>query len=566
MTRVLVTSLGAPSRGYSLSTYRLHNSDTAPWQGKFAGLAVRDLLGPFDNLIVLVTERSEKHLAEFKKAAGVRQARRVPVPEPLTEGDQYSAIDKIVGAVEEIATSDLPDIRITLDITFGFRSQPLLYFAALAFLKELQGAEVEHVVYAHRKDPARDEYEIVELTPAYEMIDWAYAVRTFVDSGDTGYLARILDRRVQMLRARGEPFKTVDDIRKCLSGFSNLVGAALPIELGNAAKSLLDKLDRRREELREAKIFWRLIDSLTEVGEQLSCSLLARNKATIPLTREVIEHQIRVTEWALSHNQIANVVAILREAAINLILLRRSSERWLDRSEREEAAYLLSSMERMMKRGDLRDRLTDFQQEFLAAFVRIRDHRNRMAHCGFTENRVSLTGLDDDIRNFVEVLRRGLDELQLPQQGTAHILVSPLGLSIGSLYTALLATQPDHLIALVTKKSRGSLKSVLEAASFPESETTVLDVKDPHAGFEEIPSLVSRAEDTIISARVVIGNITGGTTMMSEAVRAILEMARSYAVQTKTYAMVDRRPLEEQKRNPFVKGEAFQINGCVNDD
>jgi hypothetical protein len=139
------------------------------------------------------------------------------------------------------------------------------------------------------------------------------------------------------------------------------------------------------------------------------------------------------------------------------------------------------------------------------------------------------------------------------------VLFSPLGLSYGVLYSAILLVRPARLVVITSPQAIGNLHSATDAARFFHStfevETHMLD--DPLAGFKEARTLARLLCSSSDHTNVV--NLTGGTTVMQDCVRSLADNLRSQQKSVREVAVIDRRSHEDQKRSPLVVGELIEI-------
>jgi hypothetical protein len=140
------------------------------------------------------------------------------------------------------------------------------------------------------------------------------------------------------------------------------------------------------------------------------------------------------------------------------------------------------------------------------------------------------------------------------------ILFSPLGLNYGVLYSSILLVRPARLVIVTSPQAIGNLHSAIDAARFFHSkfevETHMLD--DPLAGFREARTLARLLCASADGENVV--NLTGGTTVMQDCMRSLIENLRSRNRGVREVAVIDRRPPEDQKRSPLVVGELIEVS------
>jgi hypothetical protein len=139
------------------------------------------------------------------------------------------------------------------------------------------------------------------------------------------------------------------------------------------------------------------------------------------------------------------------------------------------------------------------------------------------------------------------------------VLFSPLGLSYGVLYSAILSVRPQRVVVVTSPEAIVNLHTAIDAARFYhalfEVETHLLD--DPLAGFREGRKLARFLSVSADGKNVV--NLTGGTTALQDCVRSVGEILRERGSHVREVAVIDRRVPDEQKRMPLVLGELVEV-------
>jgi hypothetical protein len=155
----------------------------------------------------------------------------------------------------------------------------------------------------------------------------------------------------------------------------------------------------------------------------------------------------------------------------------------------------------------------------------------------------------------------------------AKTLLSPLGLSPGLLYSALMTIKPQRLVVLTSDQSAAGLREIIEKAAFTGS-IAVVKVTDPFNCFAEAGEMTTRILNLLVDDRpqtntdVICGqtsecqitvNLTGGTTALQFIIqRAGSELERSDH-EVSYIALVDRRGVTAQRENPWVVGELIEV-------
>jgi len=156
------------------------------------------------------------------------------------------------------------------------------------------------------------------------------------------------------------------------------------------------------------------------------------------------------------------------------------------------------------------------------------------------------------------------------------LLIVPLGLSPGVLYSAALLSRFDDLLILFSKETQPLLSSALneirKSKKILDQNIFTLLLGDAHTDFIPVNQLKNHKVESLNGNQSSIdrflseydcieGCITGGTTAMQYIIERLLDIAHSYGVfNTKRFALIDKRSQEEQKINPFVLGEKFLLD------
>jgi len=142
---------------------------------------------------------------------------------------------------------------------------------------------------------------------------------------------------------------------------------------------------------------------------------------------------------------------------------------------------------------------------------------------------------------------------------TGKVLLSPLGLSKGLLYSAICQVEPVEVVVVTSKDAEGAIPEILERARWAGASPRVLTMEDPHAGFEETERLKADALPSLLEAEEVVANQTGGTTAMQFVIQSICKELEKYDVPLEEVALVDRRSPEQQRTDPYQVGELVRL-------
>jgi len=135
-----------------------------------------------------------------------------------------------------------------------------------------------------------------------------------------------------------------------------------------------------------------------------------------------------------------------------------------------------------------------------------------------------------------------------------RVLFSSLGMSYGSLFSAIVLTKPDHVVVITSSKPAENVNKVIEKAKeyHPNFTLEFYTLEDPFTGFKEGRELAKRLASK--KGDENIANLAGGTTALQDSVKCLADLIGAREV-----AVIDRRSIGEQQANPFVVGELVEI-------
>jgi hypothetical protein len=549
--RILVTSIGTGQ--YSEVTYRLGDRT---WSTQFAPAALARLLPLAGHrALVLVTREARQRwydpLAEELREAGLTVE---PVDVPL--GRSENEILEIFSTLAERvpAGSDL-----SLDVTFALRHLPFVYLASLGYLQGLRGVRVSGAFYGAydlRNAEREREAPIIDITPLLQLLDWAYAVRAFATSGSVEAVASQMSALVGSLFRAGERPIALSHAKDAARRLALPLAEGLLLEAGREAAALCTAagdLAQSAGSPAARLALQALADSVAHWQRPLS-----PDKASIPLDAEELGRQLRLARWYLERGRMSVALGVLREWLVSaMILASGDTARWLDYgSRRKPMEAALNALGERTKRGVAAPR----EAEIASLWRSVADLRNKLAHVGMNEQWVS-----PSLRQVQALLDRcegaGADFFCLPGAPSATMLITPLGLSPGVLYSATVRVQPDQLIVLTSAAARPRIAEALARAQCAV-EPLVIELREPHVGFREVADMLS--EDLLrafVAVSRIVVNLTGGTTVMQYAAERLAAAAQQLGVLVQRVALVDRRPPAAQTDDPWRLGELVELDG-----
>lgn len=136
-------------------------------------------------------------------------------------------------------------------------------------------------------------------------------------------------------------------------------------------------------------------------------------------------------------------------------------------------------------------------------------------------------------------------------------LLSPLGLSPGLLYSALMTIKPQSLVVLTSAEGENSLDSIIRQADY-HGFIHIVQVEDPFNCFNQANEKVKEVLEFIDYNQCAV-NLTGGTTALQFIIQRVGTALENRGCKVEYLALVDRRGIQEQRNYPWVVGELVRI-------
>jgi CRISPR-associated DxTHG motif protein len=564
----LLTALGRSS-AYQRRQYTLEQHEVTSRYAPAALLAclASDPRLPWPNrIIVLVTPEAQQmalpdfeaelsHLAE-QGWPSVPALHAVAIDTPIEADGLWQQFHRVVEALAGVTD-------LVLDVTHGFRSLPLTYWAAAHYRRALDDALVVHHVYyaALEAVPKDASVPFVDLTPLVSLPDWSYAVRAWNQNGRLGPLRDLVQNRKAPRCRNGSR----GDLAGRLRGLSNSWDNGLPLDVEIEATGVVRRLREPGELLPEDPLASKLLrESLlaTLTPWELPSNLGGgkRPKKNLVLDEEELRRELKMAQRLVDNDALAFAVGIAREWIINYVLWSMDgAPDWLDPQKREVAGNILSRGWKLYQ--TFTDRLSSRAVAVIKTWKQVRDIRNQIAHHGFNKKDTSLQAAS--VHELLDTFGSWLDgeRFSLPA-GKGRILLTPLGMSPGALYTVLRQGGPfDGLVVVASPQTVGTLDDCLSKVPHapPRASCQCIPV-DPYAPGRN-RQCAKKIAGLLVDADEVAVNLTGGTTIMQFTVIQARDIVRNWHIPMVTYAALDRRAPAEQRDNPWVDGELVSFDG-----
>lgn len=111
----------------------------------------------------------------------------IEIPTGGTEVEIWEAFNAIASQIPAA-------VRLSIDITHGFRFQPMMGIAHAAYLQALQDVEIDTILYGAFKGHGHDNTytDVINLTSFVTLMEWSYGIRSMKRFGQFAPLSSIL--------------------------------------------------------------------------------------------------------------------------------------------------------------------------------------------------------------------------------------------------------------------------------------------------------------------------------------------------------------------------------------
>ena len=351
----------------------------AEYRTRFFPVAAARFFQP-DSLHLVVTRAAyDKHFVAIKEEVGdAIDVVPVNIPEGRSEDEIWDIFDALTGHLHD-------GDEVVLDITYGFRSLPMLAIIAAAYLRVAKQVTFRHLIYgAFEVQDAVGRRPVFDLSPFLTLMEWTSATDLFLKTGNAGDLVAQLHAAHSLPYRRSAEHGPDEALPQQLQRVASSIGAVStamrlvrPHETMTATVGLDEKLAAVRPEAQQwAKPFGVLLDRTQAAYRPFA---LPEPLADV---EQNLHNQLALIHWYLDRDQVVQAVTLAREWVVSLACVRRNLPLIDGRQEAEE---LLGKGLNALRAGrPLPAALlaTPTLEPVVRAWSQIQDLRNDVAHCG----------------------------------------------------------------------------------------------------------------------------------------------------------------------------------------
>ncbi|MGO9113610.1 MAG: TIGR02221 family CRISPR-associated protein [Thermoguttaceae bacterium] len=573
---ILLTALG------NRATPTRYELNGRPADAPLAPLALLKLLDAdaLPGRVIALVTRKAKESTWVPLTEGVQEALGVSA-EAVDIPDGCNA-DEIREILQSVAQRIPAGCYLTLDVTHGYRHFPFVVYALAVYLQSLRDVTIRGAWYGMLEGSAEGPKPLIDLRPLLELPEWFHAVRVFRETGTATPIAERLNNIAEQIRQRAKASghdhtlhaeaRSLKNLSDEMRALSYAYGAGLPLELGMSASRVhtgltADTPTGVRQSLPLADQLWELIEEAVAPyrfhGQPPKGGLW---KKDVKLDEAELERQARLGDRYFERNQLPLALGLMREWIVSWQMQRDQIDSdWLPHKHRQPFEGRLGALANLAKK-EAREALggiemSDCEKDWASFLSLVQTRRNAFHHHGMDNQAVEVSIQDlESVRERWQRLRDGTSTIPAIGCGKGRLLISAQGNNRGVLFSAIKNTSPDRCLVICSRESQGTVAEAAAMAGFHAAiEKFVFE--DPFAGIAEIKNrLLAESGRVLLEADDIVANLTGGTTMMGLAVGRLIDEARKLDRQTRRFALIDKRPPDEQRDNPYVVGEMHWID------
>lgn len=556
MTTILLSSLGVKPRDkwYPKTEYRLGSQSVT---SNLACRALANMLDqPPDTLVMVLSGESRQQHEEYLTEWCAQDGLKLHILDISECADERQIWDAFGSLVDFFSTFE-EKVDVVLDITNGFRHLPLLFFSAVAFLSSFEKVRLVGLYYgAFDRSQSQGYAPFFNLSPLFHFTQGTYSAKALRERGTFGelgaFLAQWPDVQAKTARFFGR-----------LTNLSALFENGILLEGGIEAADILNSFRQHSEQLQDFFAINRILQPITERLAQIATPPEIKGKSKLALDEDELRRQLRVASWLFDCGDLSHVLIILREWIISRIAFARQISNWYETKNR-------GPIERELGRLTKGKHTAQPPSKEVAALIThwdsLTQERNKFAHAGHQSQTVDLTTSREHIEEVLSFCSENNAveatwQLPKPPVTKGQLLVTPLGNSVGLLFSAFKSMTPQKVIVVTSEAMQSRVEEIRSMVdTIPSESVRIIILKEPHTGFHETGKIAEHILHDAGRFEDVVLNLTGGTTCMQFAIQRAGELLTEHGIGYRRIAFVDRRPTAEQQAEPFVLGEMVEID------
>jgi len=347
--------------------------------------AVQQFFEPEQLFVAQTKEASNTHGESLKAKCAYTP---IDIPSGKTADELWQMFATIANAIPENAS-------LVIDVTHGFRSQPIIVLAVALYLQTAKNIKIEKIVYGAFEGKSNDNIApILDLTPFLEIANWASATEQFLKYGDATRLKDQLRATQGRTYSPDSPFRALrlNAVGNELAKLTDALSLVRPSEVLSNSKKLAEELKKAQPDFQNiiaAKPFAFLLDKVVNRFSLFS-------QTTNLFNEDGFKAQAQMIEFYLQTEQYQQAILLGREAIVSKVCVQH---KFSALKEREQAENMLRQWSEPLSRGQPVAKEHSQYKELATLWNKTIKIRNDIAHAGMNEDAAEAKNLIHRIKS-----------------------------------------------------------------------------------------------------------------------------------------------------------------------
>lgn len=368
-------------------------------------IALFNFFKPKSMKVVVTNEAFEMHYGSLKDILQDKtEIQPIHIPYSKDKDDLWEMYDKIVASIPDKA-------HLIVDITHGFRAQPILALSICMYLRMVKNVEIDRIVYgayeARKSENQEEVAPVWDLTPFLLLMDWNIALDKFIKSGNASELSALLKKSHRQAwkdatqKATDLPRK-LQNLGERFNTLTNALATVRPLEIAENSDSIVRYIDAASEEI--AKYARPFISHLENVKREYY--MMAANRDEIYKKRG-LQAQFDIIMWYYRKKYYQQAVTLAREWVISKMCLFWGKNP-ADFHAREEVTEALGIwFKKLRSCHDIEGETGKLPNQFIAElWSELINLRNDINHAGMRKNPMPAKAIAEKINKLIPKLEK----------------------------------------------------------------------------------------------------------------------------------------------------------------
>ena len=310
---------------YDETVYELNGKKSG--KTEFVQVAEIQILGArsFDKIVIAATQKShDTHFENLKSQllqAGAKNISHLIINEEMTPEAQWKWFEQILEVIE---SGD----NLTIDLTHGYRSIPIIFSTAVNFLQKARDITLNAVYYgAFEKE--KKLAPIINMKDFYIINEWAEAVSRLVEDADA--------RKVAEAASKSDPFQA-GELRdhELIAAFEDLTNAVRNVDIHNVPEKAAKTIQLIENKEKNASITGKILLKL--ITDKFT-SITADKPLNGRYDKAYFDIQLEIIRLLLEHKLFMQAYTAMREFIGSIGLIRIEKAKTNNSEGRKKRRY-----------------------------------------------------------------------------------------------------------------------------------------------------------------------------------------------------------------------------------